>query len=219
MLSFAGRARRGWAVAQGGWRRYDRPRPGRPRRSVVATPGIEGIRVSVTKAPAIACRPTCVSVGRVYPSALWRMGDHQHASTSFGMRTSRSSSARLSCASVVVCLAPVNCVLSLSALGLARARRAGLARASAGSRWSSPRQKKPECRKRSACTKPVACTRIRKWRVRVRRTPQLLSRGGDHNTPRCELRALERTPIAEHGMRAASATQDARRIENFEALW
>ena len=39
------------------------------------------------------------------------MCDHQHASTSFGMRTSRSSSARLSCASVVVCLAPVpvNC--------------------------------------------------------------------------------------------------------------
>jgi hypothetical protein len=43
--------------------------------------------------------------------------------------------------------------------------------------------------------------------------------GGDHKTPRCELRALERTPIAEHGMRAASATQDARRMENFEALW
>ena len=40
-----------------------------------------------------------------------------------------------------------------------------------------------------------------------------------HNTPRCELRALERTPIAEHGMRAASATQDARRIENLKALW
>ena len=57
---------------------------------------------------------------------------------------------------------------------------------SAGSSWrleSSPRQKKPECRKRSACTKPVACTRIRKWRVRVRRTPQLLSRGGGTTTP------------------------------------
>ncbi len=68
------------------------------------------------------CKDVCVSVGRVYPSALWRMGDHQHASTSFGMRTSRSSSARLSCASVVVCLAPVNCVLSLSALARASRR-------------------------------------------------------------------------------------------------
>ena len=229
LLSFAGRARRGWRLGGAGGVATLRPAPpparapapirgGYARHRGYTRLGHEsaGDRVSTD-----VC-VTCVSVGRVYPSALWRMGDHQHASTSFGMRTSRSSSARLSCASVVVCLAPVNCVLSLSALARPRASCV-LARASAGSRWSSPRQKKPECRKRSACTKPVACTRIRKWRVRVRRTPQstpqLLSRGGDHNTPRCELRALERTPIAEHGMRAASATQDARRIENFGALW
>jgi hypothetical protein len=56
-------------------------------------------------------------------------------------------------------------------------------------------------------------------RARETNSTTSLPRGGDHNTPRCELRALERTPIAEHGMRAASATHDARRIENFKALW